>query len=244
MILLKDGQQIGETIDQKQLTQIVDAIAELDNLIIKITKKGLNWNEYLKFRQEGKMPIFRVVDQNQVRYIFSDKEWKEFKAELVERKKQMQQENGELPVDGLTEEVLPEYKELWELPRINILADKLEKKGLHLHHYGTTHVKPVYRLKDEKNDVHDLASTNQLIEKIRELGRRGATIQRYKGLGEMNPEQLWKTTMDPERRKMLQVKLEDAIETDRIFTVLMGDKVEARRAFIQTHSLDVTNLDI
>ena len=244
MILLKDGEQIGETIDQKQLTQIVDAIAELDNLIIKITKKGLNWNEYLKFRQEGKMPIFRVVDQNQVRYIFSDKEWKEFKAELVERKKQMQQENGELPVDGLTEEVLPEYKELWELPRINILADKLEKKGLHLHHYGTTHVKPVYRLKDEKNDVHDLASTNQLIEKIRELGRRGATIQRYKGLGEMNPEQLWETTMDPERRKMLQVKLEDAIETDRIFTVLMGDKVEARRAFIQTHSLDVTNLDI
>ena len=198
----------------------------------------------MKFRQEGKMPIFRVVDQNKVRYIFSDKEWKEFKAELVERKKQMQQENGELPVDGLTEDVLPEYKELWELPRINILADKLEKKGLHLHHYGTTHVKPVYRLKDEKNDVHDLASTNQLIEKIRELGRRGATIQRYKGLGEMNPEQLWETTMDPERRKMLQVKLEDAIETDRIFTVLMGDKVEARRAFIQTHSLDVTNLDI
>ena len=132
MILLKDGQQIGETIDQKQLTQIVDAIAELDNLIVKITKKGLKWSEYLKFREEGKMPIFRVVDQNQVKYIYSDKEWKEFKAELAERKKQMQQENVELPVDGLTEEVLPEYKELWELPRINILADKLEKRGLHL----------------------------------------------------------------------------------------------------------------
>ena len=156
----------------------------------------------------------------------------------------MQQENGELPVDGLTEDVLPEYKELWELPRINILANKLESKGLHLHHYGTTHVRPVYRLKGANNDVHDLSSTNQLIEQIRELGRKGATIQRYKGLGEMNPEQLWETTMDPARRKMLQVKLEDAIETDRIFTTLMGDKVEARRAFIQAHSLDVTNLDI
>lgn len=244
MILLKDGQQIGDVIDQKQLTQIVDSIAELDNLIIKITKKGLKWSEYLKFREEGKMPIFRVVDQNQVRYIYSDKEWKEFKAELAERKKQMQQQNGELPVDGLTEDILPEYKELWELPRINVLAKKLEDKGLHLHHYGTTHVRPVYRLKGANNDVHDLASTNQLIEQIRELGRKGATIQRYKGLGEMNPEQLWETTMDPARRKMLQVKLEDAIETDRIFTTLMGDKVEARRAFIQAHSLDVTNLDI
>lgn len=244
MILLKDGQQIGDVIDQKQLTQIVDSIAELDNLIIKITKKGLKWSEYLKFRQEGKMPIFRVVDQNQVRYIYSDKEWKEFKAELAERKKQMQQQNSELPIDGLTEDILPEYKELWELPRINVLAKKLEDKGLHLHHYGTTHVRPVYRLKGANNDVHDLSSTNQLIEQIRELGRKGATIQRYKGLGEMNPEQLWETTMDPERRKMLQVKLEDAIETDRIFTTLMGDKVEARRAFIQAHSLDVTNLDI
>ena len=124
------------------------------------------------------------------------------------------------------------------------MANKLESKGLHLHHYGTTHVRPVYRLKGANNDVHDLASTNQLIEQIRELGRKGATIQRYKGLGEMNPEQLWETTMDPARRKMLQVKLEDAIETDRIFTTLMGDKVEARRAFIQAHSLDVTNLDI
>ena len=225
------------------MTQIVNSIAELDNLIIKITKKGLSWNEYLKFRQEGKMPLFRVVDQGNVRFIYSDKEWKEFKAELAQRKKDLQQQQGNLPIDGLSEDVLPEYKELWELPRIDILAKKLEDKGLHLHHYGTTHIKPVYRLING-NDVHDLSSTNQLIEKIRELGRKGATIQRYKGLGEMNPEHLWETTMDPARRKMLQVKLEDAIETDRIFTTLMGDKVEPRRAFIQAHSLDVTNLDI
>jgi DNA gyrase subunit B len=143
----------------------------------------------------------------------------------------------------LTEEVLPEYKELWELPRIDTLAKKIESEGLHLQHYGTIHVKPVYRLKNE-SDVHDLSSTSQLVEKIRELGKKGATIQRYKGLGEMNPEQLWETTMDPEKRVLLQVKMEDAVETDRIFTTLMGDKVEPRRLFIQAHSLDVTNLDI
>ncbi len=243
MIFLKDGQETGQEIAQKELKKIVDSIAELDVLVKKMKKKGLSWQEYLQFKQEQKLPLFRVVDQGNIRYIFSDKEMKEFKAELAERKRQMQQEQGDLPVDGLTEDVLPEYKELWELPRIDTLAKKIESEGLHLHHYGTVHVKPVYRLKADK-DIHDLSSTGQLVEKIRELGKKGATIQRYKGLGEMNPEQLWETTMDPDKRVLLQVKIEDAVETDRIFTTLMGDKVEPRRLFIQAHSLDVTNLDI
>ncbi len=102
---------------------------------------------------------------------------------------------------------------------------------------------PLYQIKKGKGQWY-VYSDAELTMKLDELGRDGITIQRYKGLGEMNPEQLWETTMDPEHRTILQVSLEDSIEADRIFTVLMGDKVEPRRKFIEDNAQNVRNLDI
>jgi len=90
----------------------------------------------------------------------------------------------------------------------------------------------------------EVTSREELLNHVLSAAKKDIHIQRYKGLGEMNPEQLWETTMNPEKRTLLQVKIDDVVETDEIFTVLMGDQVEPRRKFIEDNALDVKNLDI
>jgi DNA gyrase subunit B len=119
-----------------------------------------------------------------------------------------------------------------DMTRLVDLYKKVETKG-----------RPPFVLK--KGDKSEtVASREELVEQAMGLGQKGLNVNRYKGLGEMNPDQLWETTMDPEKRTLLQVRIEDAVESDEIFTVLMGDKVEPRREFIQENALKVRELDI
>ncbi|MGD9539044.1 MAG: DNA topoisomerase (ATP-hydrolyzing) subunit B [Alphaproteobacteria bacterium] len=122
-----------------------------------------------------------------------------------------------------------------EARRLDALAGELQLV------YGALSPMPALRRKDDEVEI---ASPSALIEAVFEAGRRGLSVQRYKGLGEMNPDQLWETTLDPNARVMKQVEIKDAQEADEIFTTLMGDIVEPRREFIQENALRVVNLDV
>jgi DNA gyrase subunit B len=102
---------------------------------------------------------------------------------------------------------------------------------------------PPYKVRQKEGAV-EVNTTKELLDFVISVAKKGLTIQRYKGLGEMNPQQLWDTTMDPEKRTLLQVTIQDSVEADSIFTILMGDQVEPRKEFITTHALEARNIDI
>ena len=96
----------------------------------------------------------------------------------------------------------------------------------------------------DNEEVIDVPNVPEILESLRQIGRRGIEIKRFKGLGEMNPEELWDTTMDPEKRTLLRVTWDSASDADLLFTTLMGEQVECRRKYIEDHALEVKNLDI
>jgi DNA gyrase subunit B len=102
---------------------------------------------------------------------------------------------------------------------------------------------PGFRI-DHKDKSLDARSLRQALETIRKMGQEGVSLQRYKGLGEMNADQLWETTMEPGKRTLLRVRLEDAVRADEMFSILMGSSVEDRRAFIERNALEVSDLDV
>ncbi|MEM7392627.1 MAG: DNA gyrase subunit B, partial [Verrucomicrobiota bacterium] len=135
------------------------------------------------------------------------------------------------------------WLEIFSAPQLAKVFQQLEKYGV-LNLNWTPVEEPFYFLKNGDKDRLPVDSLRGLLDTVRENGKKGLTIQRYKGLGEMNPEQLWETTMDPQHRKMVKVMLENIPDAEETFTILMGDEVEPRRAFIETNALNVKNLDI
>jgi DNA gyrase subunit B len=128
--------------------------------------------------------------------------------------------------------------------RVNLtLIDSVEYKNLYKIYQELELFRPPYEIISNGETVV-IENENKLVDYLQEKGKKGVTIQRYKGLGEMTPEQLWETTMNPENRTLLRVSIQDAFEADEVFSILMGDEVERRRNFIELNALLASNLDI
>ena len=138
--------------------------------------------------------------------------------------------------------------EIYESTEMTKLLRELADTGMDVNTFSKTD-EARYHLIENKGDakkenIIELNSIIELIENIRAIGRRGLSIQRYKGLGEMNPKQLFETTMDPKTRNLLKVDIADAAVADGIFSMLMGEDVPSRRAFIEDNALNVSYLDV
>jgi DNA gyrase subunit B len=235
-LLIKEKEAFAD----HQFKELLHLLVEMDKLGSNLGKRGVEFAKYLTLmhKKTKKLPIYRVKVDGQHQFVYSDKELASLTTE----------EGKEGERDLL---------ELFEAPEIEQLVVKIEKLGLDIETYSAQaqvvgeplakeaakKAKPVYRVTNDK-EQKDLFALQDVLAYIKEAATKGMHIQRYKGLGEMNPQQLWDTTMDPEKRTILKVTLEDAVETDKMFTVLMGDQVQPRREFIENYAHQVKNLDI
>ncbi len=231
-----------KTLNEPQFKDLLENLVQMDRYGIILEKNGVSFKNLIEKinKKTKKLPIYIAKVEHEPKYLYSDKELAELSAALKDEK------------GGL------DYKEIFEAEEIEAIIAKIEKLGVVMEDFFSQPVEKTDEMhkgssKEKKQRVnfrvtneeeHDFFALQDVLGFVKEQARKGIHIQRYKGLGEMNPHQLWETTMDPEKRTMLKVVLEDAVEADEIFTVLMGDQVAPRREFIEKNAHLVRNLDI
>jgi DNA gyrase subunit B len=243
-------------LSQKQLSEVLELLEALDKYANGLRRKGGDLAVYLEHRdgksQELPQHLVKVRQGNEetVHYLFDTKALAKFAEENADLDLGL---SGEEESDtALIEKARngssrrARHEELYESHSIKELLEKLARKGFSIEHYSAQD-QPLFELIEGEGDKQQgkpLFSIPEILSSIKEVGRRGLSVKRFKGLGEMNPKELFETTMNPARRKLLRIDVTDAVEAEEMFTRLMGEEVEPRRQFIEDNALNVRNLDV
>ncbi len=229
----------------ENLRRLVEMAEKMEQPLELLERRGIDIRYLLKFNssEKSRLPRYRVLYGDTERWFMERDEAEAFVLSL---------QPAEVPESESTTTtpriVNAQLIDLHEIRTLNDVFAQLRDYGFFIADFtpaGVRNAEPVYPFMLERDDDRvQLTSLRDLLEELRHLGEKGLTVTRFKGLGEMNSEELWDTSMDPEKRTLLQVRMEDAAAADEIFRVLMGDAVEPRREFIEKHALDVKQLDI
>ncbi|MCH9703575.1 MAG: DNA topoisomerase (ATP-hydrolyzing) subunit B [Chlamydiae bacterium] len=243
-------QHVGQNrrLSDDERERMVALIRDVEHFITSVEKKAIPFREFLESRDEqGRFPRYMV---NRTNLVYTEDEFMEIaRVWEMEQREEHEAEVEKVPEEERTEQLLSfkpkplTFVELYKEENFAKLMERLMEFGFRLDQYLIAGEKLVEFFEGE-NPVYDAFTLKEVIDFLRTHGRKGVEIQRYKGLGEMNADQLWETTMDPEQRTLVKVTLPDAIAADHMFTMLMGEEVPPRRAFIENHALSVKNLDI
>ncbi|MCX6882902.1 MAG: DNA topoisomerase (ATP-hydrolyzing) subunit B [Verrucomicrobia bacterium] len=249
---LADGKEMTE----KQLAEIIELLVQLDKYAQALRRHGGDFGEYIDARdaKTHALPrhLVKVRDGNveSVHYFHTEEELAKFGAANPD----LRLFGDEIPEANQTEKAektkgnirRARHFELHESKAVADLLHKMERKGFNMEHYSAQD-KPLFEVLEgegEKQQVKPLFSISEILKIVKEAGKRGLQIKRFKGLGEMNAKELFETTMNPTKRKLLRIDMTDPVEAELMFTRLMGDEVEPRRQFIEDNALNVRNLDI
>jgi DNA gyrase subunit B len=241
-----------EEMQQEELKLLLSVIAQLEVLSTNIERKSIPFREFLgKKSEQGEFPQYMVHKEGNNQFVFSTEEVKSLIAESeIEQKQKHEETLNSIPEEERTEEMQEfhpkslSFIELFSKEAFEKLHASLKELGFNIEDYVIPSGEKIFEVSEDDRTVSPLYTLFELNEYIKKNGRKGIEIQRYKGLGEMNADQLWDTTMDPTRRTLVRVTVPDMVAADQMFTMLMGEEVPPRRAFIEHYALSVKNLDV
>jgi DNA gyrase subunit B len=246
-LLIRNEDGTERAIEGESLRPVIELLAKLEELITVVRRRGIDFADFLGKRDEsGSFPRFHVVIEGQDYFPYSAEE----RDELLATSGAVFGTNADASATANAPRA-SKNNELHETGDLKKVIAELQQRGISIDDYFLTQEESVsgeklmtkYAFRNE-DKTHEVAGVQTMLETLFAIAKQGIEIQRFKGLGEMNSEQLWETTLDRSKRTLLRVTLQEAAEAERMFSILMGENVEQRRQFIEDHALEVKNLDV